>query len=77
MNFIQIGNDPEATEALQALDDDLKTTYNVKRDMFVAIVFLPCFVSSYISIIRVDTTPYSGSLNANFILKALCKSPAA
>ncbi|KAF9456828.1 hypothetical protein BDZ94DRAFT_1274706 [Collybia nuda] len=32
VQFAQIGNDPEATEALQELDDDLSRTYNI-RDM--------------------------------------------
>ncbi|KAH8924515.1 hypothetical protein BT69DRAFT_1241024 [Atractiella rhizophila] len=33
IQFVQIGNDPEATEFLRSLDDELKQTHGLKRDM--------------------------------------------
>lgn len=32
IQFVQIGDDPEATEALKRMDDDLSNNYNI-RDM--------------------------------------------
>lgn len=46
IQFIQIGNDPIATEALKQLDDELQDC----RDM-------------------VDTTPYAGKVNSDFLIK--------
>ncbi|KAK9895769.1 hypothetical protein P389DRAFT_170496 [Cystobasidium minutum MCA 4210] len=46
IQFVQIGNDPSATEALKQLDDELQGC----RDM-------------------VDTTPYSGKISADFLVK--------
>ncbi|KAM0791516.1 hypothetical protein ACM66B_005967 [Microbotryomycetes sp. NB124-2] len=54
LQFLQVGNDSEAAEFLQELDDDLKGSAGV-RDI-------------------VDTTPFSGQLTADFILKALLGS---
>ncbi|GAA5917041.1 hypothetical protein JCM5296_001824 [Sporobolomyces johnsonii] len=50
IQFVQIGDDPEAAAFLKELDDDLKPQLGV-RDM-------------------VDTTPFQGSLSADWILKA-------
>ncbi|QRV72370.1 von willebrand factor type A domain protein [Ceratobasidium sp. AG-Ba] len=51
VQFVQIGNDPEATAALEELDDDLAGKYGI-RDI-------------------VDTTPYTGGLTGETLIKIL------